>query len=616
MAVKYLGTIILGLCLPIGLILYWAPDEGSQFLRFLWQLGGELGYTLVNRVTAAESQVSSTDSSAKDALEENKVFAGIPVAPDLKRLAWPPRFEDQTLSDATPSGQEQSAENSPPFPADSKTIAAPQRDAPPGLPPSLVQPPERELPSYPATSRPVVSWEPSQIRPVFDPMEAQVVRLPDVAGPSSPQVSHTTAAASGFPVFASGGANIRDAGESSLPSPKPVMSQDALPQFAEDSRAQPVNFVAPAEVTVSDQEASHGDGSSLSEWARTAASLQTDRVGDFRQEICEQTRVLARVGSEVILAGEILGAVNEILLPYQDKVPVVVYEQYKQQLMRQLLKKRIEMKLVYEDIKRKIPRENLQRIEQEIAKFFEEKEVPARLRKMGLQSAKEWDERLRSVGSSLEHEKRAFIEGTLARDWIKQQLASASSTAKTISPEVLWEYYQTHLSEFEQPAEVRWQQLMVKKRPDRSDAEAYAKLAELGNRVLQGEPFEEVARSGSEGPTASEGGVREPVQPGSLRSRVLEEALFSLPVGQLSPILEDEQGFHIVRVLERREASRIPFTEAQVQIRERLAEEEKQKQLNEYLAKLRQEIPVWNIYEAPTQNSSLLPATVQGDTVR
>ncbi|MGB9689405.1 peptidylprolyl isomerase [Thermogutta sp.] len=392
------------------------------------------------------------------------------------------------------------------------------------------------------------------------------------------------------------------------------MSWATLPQFSEDSRAQAASFVAPGEVTVSDQETSRGDGSSLSEWARTAASLQTDRVGDFRQEIFEQARVLARVGSEVILAGEILGAVTEILLPYQDKIPVVVYEQYKQQLMRQLLKKRIEMKLVYEDIKRKIPRENLERIEQEIAKFFEEKEIPARLRKMGLQSAKEWDERLRSVGSSLEHEKRAFIEGTLARDWIKQQLTSASSMARTLSPEVLWEYYRTHMKEFEQPAEVRWQQLMVRKRPDRSDAEAYAKLAELGNRVLRGEPFEEVARSGSEGPTASEGGEREPVQPGSLRSRVLEEALFSLPVGQLSPILEDEQGFHIVRVLERREASRIPFTEAQVRIRERLAEEEKEKQLNEYLAKLRAEIPVWNIYEAPTEDSRLFPASGQGNS--
>lgn len=611
---KHLGTIILGLCLTLGLILCCAPEEGSHFLRFLWQLGGELGHTLVNRVKASESQVSSPDSPGEGIFSEGKGFGGVPIGPHLKRPAWPPRFEDAPDSDSTQSEEKPARENNLQFPVLPKTLVPSQRIDVAGSSVSLPERPGNDPQVYPATSRPVASWEASQIRPVFDPMEAQVVRLPGVTGLSGSRVSNVTAADNDLRQLAPGSTNVTDAGEWSLPSGRPVMPRATSPQFSADSAARPANFVAPAEVTVSDQDSLGDDRSSLSEWARTAASLPTDRVGDFRQEINEQTRVLARVGSEVILAGEILGAVNEILLPYQDKVPVVVYEQYKQQLMRQLLNKRIEMKLVYEDIKRKIPRENLQRIEQEIAKFFEEKEIPARLRKMGLQSAKEWDERLRRVGSSLEHEKRAFIEGTLARDWIKQQMASAGSTAKTVSPEVLWEYYRTHLREFEQPAEVRWQQLMVKKRPDRSDAEAYAKLAELGNRVLRGEPFEEVARSGSEGPTASEGGMREPVQPGSLRSRILEEALFSLPVGQLSPILEDDQGFHIVRVLERREASRIPFTEAQVKIRERLAEEEKQKQLNEYLAKLREEIPVWNVFEATREDSGVLPTATKGGT--
>lgn len=342
-----------------------------------------------------------------------------------------------------------------------------------------------------------------------------------------------------------------------------------------------------------------------------AAGFHTQHATGLDEHLCEQAKVLARVGSDVILAGEILGAVNEILLPYRDKVPAGVYERYKQQLSRQLLEKRIELKLVYQDIKRKVPAENLQKIEKEIEKFFEEKELPARLRKMGLASVKEWDERLRSFGSSLEHEKRAFIEGTLARDWIKQQ-TTAHAAGREISPEMLWAYYREHIAEFEEPAEVRWQQLMVKKRADRSPAEAYAKLAALGNRVLGGEPFEEVARSGSEGPTASEGGLREPVQPGSLRSRVLEEALFTLPVGQLSPILEDEQGFHIVRVLERREARRIPFTEAQVQIRERLSQEHREKEVAEYLAKLRREIPVWNALETGSAEDGQPASAIAG----
>ena len=39
--------------------------------------------------------------------------------------------------------------------------------------------------------------------------------------------------------------------------------------------------------------------------------------------------------------------------------------------------------------------------------------------------------------------------------------------------------------------------------------------------------------------------------------------------------IESEQGFHIVRVLERKEAGRTPFTEAQAKIREKLEAEQK-----------------------------------------
>ena len=41
----------------------------------------------------------------------------------------------------------------------------------------------------------------------------------------------------------------------------------------------------------------------------------------------------------------------------------------------------------------------------------------------------------------------------------------------------------------------------------------------------------------------------------------------------MSQPIEDDKGFHIVRVVERTEAGRKPFLEAQVEIREKLREE-------------------------------------------
>jgi parvulin-like peptidyl-prolyl isomerase len=130
-------------------------------------------------------------------------------------------------------------------------------------------------------------------------------------------------------------------------------------------------------------------------------------------------------------------------------------------------------------------------------------------------------------------------------------------------------------------------------------------LATMGNEVLAQRPFADVAREKSDGPTARDGGIFDWTSQGSLASKRLDEAVFSLPVGQLSAIIEDEtslnmpdrQSLHIVRVLERIEAGQTPFLEAQVSIRQALLEERRKKASDEYLTKLRERTPVWTIFD-------------------
>ena len=67
----------------------------------------------------------------------------------------------------------------------------------------------------------------------------------------------------------------------------------------------------------------------------------------------------------------------------------------------------------------------------------------------------------------------------------------------------------------------------------------------MGNQVFAGAPFAEVAKAGSDGVTAAAGGQRDWTNKGSLACQELDRALFGLPVGQLSPIIEGPTGFHI-----------------------------------------------------------------------
>jgi parvulin-like peptidyl-prolyl isomerase len=155
---------------------------------------------------------------------------------------------------------------------------------------------------------------------------------------------------------------------------------------------------------------------------------------------------------------------------------------------------------------------------------------------------------------------------------------------------------------------------MVRKSRFNDPREAYAELARMGNEVwqdgtarqVQGAAFPEVAKAKSDGFTAQQGGAHDWTTQGALKSAVIDQALFSLEVGQMSPILDGEEGFHIVRVLERKEAGRRPFTEVQHEIRERLKEERFQVAVQEYLNTLRRDARIWTAYTGNVSADVLL----------
>ena len=120
-----------------------------------------------------------------------------------------------------------------------------------------------------------------------------------------------------------------------------------------------------------------------------------------------------------------------------------------------------------------------------------------------------------------------------------------------------------------------------------------------------------VATRLSQGPTADQGGKHDWTNQGSLVSEVLDNAIFTLPPGRLSRILEDDRGFHIVRVVERKEAGRVPFEEAQVEIRDKIKEQRRDEQVKKYLDKLKRETYVWNLFDQDVAQTA-----EQGDPLR
>jgi parvulin-like peptidyl-prolyl isomerase len=341
-----------------------------------------------------------------------------------------------------------------------------------------------------------------------------------------------------------------------------------------------------------------------------AASQATPTVLPPARELtlCEGSRILAHVGSEVILDSDVAGPVNDFMIANKDRIPPEQADAIREEIIKKQLKGLVQAKLVFLDAKHAIPSENWSQVEKQVAKMFEASELDKLMKRVGADSRAELDEKLRKLGTSLEHEKKAFFERELSGEWIRKQIKRDDE----ITYDQMVTYYRQHLGEFTTPARVKWEELMVRTVKYPSDDAALAALAQMGNQVLAGTNLAEVAKGGSDGPTAYKGGAWDWTIKGSLVCQEIDRALFSLPVGQLSPIIKGQNGFHIVRVTARDDVRVSPFLEAQVDIREKIVKQRSDKQLHEYLAKLESRTPVSTIYDVQSDAKETMTNRLYG----
>lgn len=317
---------------------------------------------------------------------------------------------------------------------------------------------------------------------------------------------------------------------------------------------------------------------------------------------------MARVGSDVVLMSDLWVIAEQFLVavywrqktqqpgfPPPPSVEEILAqrESFVEARFSELLRQLVDAKLACYDALQAVPPEAVKNMEDQVGRHFEKVEVPKFLEFYGAQTYRELEVRLRWGGTSLARHRRLYFERTLAAEWLAQKV----KVSEEVGYEEMWAWYQEHLSEFERPARARWEQISVRISKYPSRQAAWARLAQAGNQVLDGRPFAEVARQFSDAPNAPEGGRWDWTTKGSLRSEILDRAIFSLPIGAMSPILEDGDWLHIVRVIDRQEAYRIPFEQAQLQLRQEIRKQRTQIQHQAYLDQLRKRVPVWTVLD-------------------
>ena len=338
-------------------------------------------------------------------------------------------------------------------------------------------------------------------------------------------------------------------------------------------------------------------------WCSGGAALctETQAVTPLPASLVERvltpTEVLAFVGDQTILAGDILPTIDQALQDAKDKIPAHQLDPQRAMYVRQLLSQKIDSKLVLLDFYRTIPAdkrdEALANIDKQVEEQFYQEQIPRLMEKLGVESLMELDNKYRSFGTSIDLQKIAFREQMIAHTTIRQNVEQSPE----ITHDELLDYYYAHIEDYKISPRAQWEQLTARFDRFPSKAAADRAIVEMGNQVLRGADFAAVAKKHSQGTNAWNGGFHDWTTKGSLLSEVVDHAIFALPLNHLSQKLEDERGFHIVRVLARQDATQITFEQAQDEIRETLQQKHREREQREYLEELRRKTYVWTIFD-------------------
>ncbi len=319
--------------------------------------------------------------------------------------------------------------------------------------------------------------------------------------------------------------------------------------------------------------------------------VQNDEAIPQLDEVFEPGRVLVIVGGRPILVGDMLQEINELIEKHAQQAPENQKQSQRQLLVPRMLPKFVDRQLIYIDSVRGLPEgAKIEQINESLGQSFDDEALPKFLEKSGAPSSSHFDAQLRSMGSSLRQFRQSWIEDQFVKYSISQKMRDEGEDE--VSYQDMKDYYEKHASDFQFPARARWEQLVVRfdREPDRQAA--HRLIAEMGNEVVYGAPLDAVAKKSSHDIKANEGGQQGWVTQGSLTLTALDDAIFQLPLNELSDVIETPAGLHIIRVLERTPAGAKPFRDAQIDIKEKLVEARHEKRFDDYLSKLRREIPI------------------------
>ena len=248
----------------------------------------------------------------------------------------------------------------------------------------------------------------------------------------------------------------------------------------------------------------------------------------------------------------------------------------------------VDTRLLAEEARRRNLRPDSGRVESAMAKIEEQAGGPE-----GLQKA------LDGIGATHDQLRASVSETDLVQVFMATQIEPGLS----VKAEDVRAFYNANPELFDRPEMVRARHILIRLTPNSTTAdkkEARTRAQAAHQRVVAGEDFAVVAGQVSEGREASQGGDMGFFAQDSMMP-ALADVAFALEIGQISDIIETQFGFHILKVEEKRAASKMPYEEARGPVRQLLIENRTGEKLSGLLVQLREAATIVQVVQPPKE---------------
>jgi peptidyl-prolyl cis-trans isomerase SurA len=206
-----------------------------------------------------------------------------------------------------------------------------------------------------------------------------------------------------------------------------------------------------------------------------------------------------------------------------------------------------------------------------------------------LDTIEDLEKAAKDQGVSFEDFKANIRNGIITQEVMRQEVGASLR----FTPGEAERYYEQHKEDYAQPESVSLSEILVStgtsgaSDPAKSAA-AKTKADDIEARLHAGGDFSQLAKSFSDGPTATQGGELGQYQKGAL-PKALEDKTFPLKTGEVTDPILTRQGYVILKVVQHIPGGPRPFKDVEGQVEDAFYMSRMEPAIREYLTRLRED---------------------------